>query len=62
VAWSATLGACVGLAYLWHEDRQPVTVEHVSTGRYEVDVGGRICAVTVGLRPPYDPTNARIRP
>ena len=43
-------------------DPQPVTVEHVSTGRYEVDVGGRICAVTVGLRPPYDPTNARIRP
>ena len=61
VAWSATFDACVGLAYVWRRDREPVTVEHLTSGRYEVDVGGRVCAATVGLKAPYDPANGRIR-
>ena len=61
-AWSATLGTSVGLAYVWHRDRGPVTAEHVGTGSYAVNVGGRIHAVTVGLKAPFDPTNERIRP
>ena len=61
VAWSATMGACVGLAYVWRTDRRPVTPEHVKTGRYEVNVGGTVCGASVGLRAPYDPANERIR-
>ncbi len=61
VAWSATLGACVGLAYVWRRDREPVTTEFIGTGRYDVNVGGRLCAATVGLKAPYDPANERIR-
>ncbi|HEX7444692.1 MAG TPA: FAD-dependent oxidoreductase, partial [Acidimicrobiales bacterium] len=61
VAWSATLGAAVGLAYVWRRDREPVTTEFLGTGRYEVNVGGRLCAATVGLKAPYDPSNGRIR-
>jgi len=61
-AWSATLGTSVGLAYVWHRDRGPVTAEHVGTGSYAVNVGGRIHAVTVGLKAPFDPANERIRP
>ena len=61
VAWSATLGAAVGLAYVWRRDREPITAEYLGTGRYEVNVGGRLCAATVGLKAPYDPTNGRIR-
>ena len=61
VAWSATLGSCVGLAYVWRRDRGPVGADHVTTGRYEVKVGGRVCPVAVSLRAPYDPTNERIR-
>jgi glycine cleavage system aminomethyltransferase T/glycine/D-amino acid oxidase-like deaminating enzyme len=61
VAWSATQGACVGLAYVWRPDREPLTAEYLASGRYEVNVGGRVCAATVGLKAPYDPTNERIR-
>ena len=60
-AWSETLGAGVGLAYLWRQDGGAVTTDHVTTGRYELDVGGRLHEAHVGLRPPYDPTNERIR-
>ena len=61
VAWSATLGAAVGLAYVWRRDREPVTTEYLGAGRYEVNVGGRLCAATVGLKAPFDPSNGRIR-
>jgi 4-methylaminobutanoate oxidase (formaldehyde-forming) len=60
-AWSQTMGASVGLAYVWHRDRGPVTVEHLTSGTYEINVGGRIHAATVGLRAPFDPDNRRIR-
>ncbi len=61
VAWSATLGACVGLAYVWRRDRGPVTAEHLTTGRYEVDVGGHVCVASIGRGAPFDPSNERIR-
>ena len=62
VAWSATLGSCVGLAYVWRPDREPVTPDHVRGGRWEVNVGGRVLAADVGLKAPFDPGNERIRP
>ena len=61
VAWSETLGSSVGLAYLWRPDGDVVTADRVNTGRYELDVGGRLHVARVGLRPLYDPTNERIR-
>ena len=61
VAWSATIGACVGLAYVWRRDGEPVTAEYIGAGRYEVNVGGRVHRATVGLKAPFDPTNERIR-
>ena len=60
-AWSDTLGACVGLAYVWRRDREPVTTEHVVSGSYELNVGGGIHVAAVGLRAPFDPANARVR-
>jgi 4-methylaminobutanoate oxidase (formaldehyde-forming) len=62
VAWSGTLGACVGLAYVWRRDRQAVTTEHLATGTYELNAGGRLHSATIGLRPPFDPSNHRVRP
>jgi 4-methylaminobutanoate oxidase (formaldehyde-forming) len=61
VAWSGTLGACVGLAYLWRPDRGPVTTEYLTTGTYELDVGGRLHAAAIGLRALFDPGHERIR-
>jgi heterotetrameric sarcosine oxidase gamma subunit len=60
-AWSDTFGVSVGLAYLWHPDRGPVTTEHVTSGTYAVDVGGEIHLADVGLRAPFDPSNERVR-
>ncbi len=59
-AWGETLGACVGLAYV--ADPSGVTTrEWALDGRYTVNVGGSVHAITVGLRPPYDPGNERVR-
>lgn len=60
-AWGQTLGACVGLAYVWRPDRERLTPEWLGSGRYEVDVGGRRFPVTVTTRALYDPTHERIR-
>jgi glycine cleavage system aminomethyltransferase T/glycine/D-amino acid oxidase-like deaminating enzyme len=61
-AWGETVGAAVGLAYLRGPAGQVATAEYVRSGRYEVNVGGRVAGATVGLRPPYDPLGHRIRP
>jgi 4-methylaminobutanoate oxidase (formaldehyde-forming) len=61
VAWSATFGACVGLAYVWRRDREPVTADHLTEAVWHVNVGGRLLPASVGLRAPYDPANERIR-
>ena len=60
-AWSDTLGAAVGLVYLWRADGEPVTAEHVKSGSYRFDVGGDRIGATVGLKAPFDPGNDRIR-
>jgi heterotetrameric sarcosine oxidase gamma subunit len=60
-AWSGTLEACVGLAYVWRRDREPVTAGHLGTGTYELNAGGDLHAASVGLRALFDPTNERIR-
>jgi 4-methylaminobutanoate oxidase (formaldehyde-forming) len=61
VAWSATLGVCVGLAYVWRRDREPVTADHLTEAVWHVNVGGRLLSASVGLKAPYDPANERIR-
>jgi 4-methylaminobutanoate oxidase (formaldehyde-forming) len=61
-AWGESVGAAVGLAYLRDPAGQVVTSDYARSGRYEVNVGGRVVTAAVGLRPPYDPTGRRIRP
>jgi glycine cleavage system aminomethyltransferase T/glycine/D-amino acid oxidase-like deaminating enzyme len=60
-AWGESVGATVGLAYLHDPAGDPVTPGFVRTGRYEVNVGGRLMSATVGLRPPFDPDGKKIR-
>jgi glycine cleavage system aminomethyltransferase T len=54
-----TLGAAVGLAGVSHEDG--VSREWLESGAWEVDVAGALHGARVSLRPPYDPTSARVR-
>jgi len=59
-AWGATVGACVGLAYV-ADPAGPTARDWVLDASYQVNVGGSLHPVTVGLRPPYDPGNHRVR-
>jgi glycine cleavage system aminomethyltransferase T/glycine/D-amino acid oxidase-like deaminating enzyme len=59
-AWGATVGACVGLAYV-ADPAGVTTADWVRSGSWSVDVGGEVHPVTVGLRAPYDPDNRRVR-
>jgi 4-methylaminobutanoate oxidase (formaldehyde-forming) len=60
-AWSATLSASVGLAYVWRRHSAPVNADHIRSGRYAVNVGGKICPAQVSLKSLYDPANERVR-
>ncbi|MET0455660.1 MAG: FAD-dependent oxidoreductase [Mycobacterium sp.] len=60
-AWGETAGSCVGLAYVRDPARAAIDADWVKSGRYEVDVAGERYPISVSLRPPYDPTNERIR-
>ena len=42
-AYGETIGACVGLAYLWQRDGSAVTPDYVKTGAYEINVGQFCC-------------------
>ncbi|GIL36178.1 FAD-dependent oxidoreductase [Phycicoccus sp. DTK01] len=55
--WS--VGGAVGLAGVEHEEG--VTAQWLREGRWEVDVAGTRYPAEVSLRPPYDPTSARVR-
>ena len=61
-AWGATVGACVGLAYLWDPDGGPVDAEWV---RGCVVRRGRRrrppVAISVSLRPLVDPEGERTK-
>src|SRR3984957_18141603 len=54
-AWGEAVGGCVGLAYV--QGSRDV----ISTGKYEVNVGGQVYPATVHLRPPFDPAGDRIK-
>ncbi len=60
-AWGETIGACVGLAYVWDPAGSPVDVAWINDGDYQVNVGGELFGVSVSLKALHDPTHARIR-
>jgi 4-methylaminobutanoate oxidase (formaldehyde-forming) len=60
-AWGATLGSTAALAYVSHPESVPVTAEFLSSGLYQINVGGVLVDATIHLRPPYDPTSERVK-
>jgi 4-methylaminobutanoate oxidase (formaldehyde-forming) len=60
-SWGATVGAAVGLAYVWDSSGDVIDRDWVVRGSYEVNVGGTRCAAEVSLRPLVDPEGARVR-
>jgi glycine cleavage system aminomethyltransferase T/glycine/D-amino acid oxidase-like deaminating enzyme len=60
-AWGESVGACVGLAYLWNKSGDLVTPEWVRAAAYKVDVGGDRYPIRVTLKPPFDPVGERLQ-
>ena len=60
-ATSATMGAAVGLAWIWHREGRPVSLADVNEGSFEVRVGGREVPARFSTKPLYDPSNERVR-
>lgn len=54
-----TIGRSIGLGYVHRDDGADAAF--VSSGRYEIEIAGVRQPASVTLRPPYDPTGARIR-
>ena len=59
--WSVTCGSAVGLAYVWRQDRGPVTKDDLAAGTWEVTVGDTAVPMEVRLGALYDPTSVRVR-
>jgi glycine cleavage system aminomethyltransferase T len=60
-ALSATLGAAVGLAWVWEPNGGPVAREVLDAAGYAVDVAGTRHPVRVSARSPHDPINVHFR-
>jgi glycine cleavage system aminomethyltransferase T len=60
-AWGASVGAGVGLAYLWGVDGGPVDADWVRAASYEVAIGADVLGISASLRPLVDPDGHRIR-
>ena len=57
---SATLGATVGLTWVWQRDGRAVPREVLSAGGYEVDVAGARSPVRLSARSPHNPENSHV--
>jgi len=55
-----TLGASVGVGPVENEG-EPVTVDYIKSGSYEIDIAGVRYSARVSLRPMYDPKLERVR-
>ncbi|HZP99511.1 MAG TPA: FAD-dependent oxidoreductase [Reyranella sp.] len=60
-AYGHTVGASVGMGYVKRADGQGIDADWLASGRFEVDLAGVRLKARLSLRPPYDPTGARIR-
>lgn len=60
-AWGATVGAGVGLAYVWDPEGGPVDADWVRAASYDVAIGSDVRRISVSLRPPVDPEGLRTK-
>lgn len=65
-SYGHTLGGAVGLGHIAPREgpdgtSEPVTAKYLKTGKWEVDIAGKLYPITVSLKPLYDPTNERIK-
>jgi glycine cleavage system aminomethyltransferase T/glycine/D-amino acid oxidase-like deaminating enzyme len=60
-AFGHSVGRAVLLGYVERRDGGRADRDWLSEGRYQVAIGGELVEASASLRPPYDPSGARIR-
>jgi 4-methylaminobutanoate oxidase (formaldehyde-forming) len=58
-SYSHLLGCAIGMCYLKNPDG--IEDDRILSGRYEINVAGKLFPIKVHLKPPYDPQSARVR-
>jgi len=58
-AFGFKVGTAVGMGYVKNEE--PVTEDWILSGKYELEVQGKMIAAKVHIRSPYDPMNERTK-
>ncbi|MDM8553394.1 FAD-dependent oxidoreductase [Desulfococcaceae bacterium HSG7] len=58
-SYAHTLGSSIGMCYLKNPDG--IDDEWILSGKYEIDVEGKLYPITLHLAPPYDPKSERVR-
>jgi 4-methylaminobutanoate oxidase (formaldehyde-forming) len=58
-AYAHFLGSAIGMGYL--ENPDGIDDEWILSGKYQIDVEGKLIAARVHLRAPYDPGSKRVR-
>ncbi|MGD8882980.1 MAG: FAD-dependent oxidoreductase [Desulfobacterales bacterium] len=56
-AYGFKVGSAVGMGYVKNE--QPITADWIISGKYEIEVEGKMIPAKVHIRSPYDPKNQR---
>jgi len=60
-AYCWTLGGAVGLFMIETGDGEAVTQAYIDSGKWEINIAGKIYPAQVSLKPMYDPKNEKIK-
>jgi 4-methylaminobutanoate oxidase (formaldehyde-forming) len=58
-AYSHVLGCSIGMCYL--AKPEGINDDWIMSGKYEINVAGKLYPIKIHLEPPYDPRNERVR-
>jgi 4-methylaminobutanoate oxidase (formaldehyde-forming) len=56
-AYGFTIDSAVGMGYV--KNAEPITEQWILSGKYELEVQGKMIPAKVHIRSPYDPKNER---
>jgi 4-methylaminobutanoate oxidase (formaldehyde-forming) len=58
-SYSHLLGCAIGMCYLKRPDG--ISDEWIMSGKYEINVEGKLFPIKIHLKPPYDPESKKVR-
>lgn len=58
--WAYTLNCAIGQSYIRGESDKPISLDYINSGKYQIEIMGRLYDADCHLRSPFDPTGRRI--